>query len=143
MQTMDIIEVTLYGTPIAKGRPRFTSRGHTYTDQKTKDAEASILSAWLHVTGNRPPHDGPVTLELTATFVPAPSWPKWKREAALAGDWPHLSKPDIDNLLKIVDGLNGRAWIDDSQIMTAQVVKKYGEIASTHLAITFHPSPTR
>lgn len=139
----EVIEFELYGTPAAKGRPRFTSRGHTYTDQKTKDAETSILAAWLHTAGNRPPHDGPVTVELFATFTPAASWPKWKRESALAGTWPHLIKPDIDNLLKIIDGLNGRAWVDDSQISLATASKAYGETASTRLVITFHPAPTR
>lgn len=140
---MTVVEFTLYGTPTAKGRPRFTSRGHTYTDQKTRDAETSILAAWLNAAGNRPPHDGPVTVELVATFTPAASWPKWKREAALAGNWPHLSKPDFDNLVKIIDGLNGRAWVDDSQIVTATASKVFGEVASTRLTITFHPMPTR
>ena len=30
------------GEPTAKGRPRFTKRGHTYTPKKTKDYEDSI-----------------------------------------------------------------------------------------------------
>jgi Holliday junction resolvase RusA-like endonuclease len=135
------VEVVLYGTPTPKGRPRFTRTGRTYTDAKTRAAEQSILSAWLAVAKNRLPHDGPITLLLEATFVPPPSWPKWKRELALAGDYPHTTKPDFDNLAKVIDGLNGRAWLDDSQICDARTLKKYGETASTRLVVTFHPSP--
>lgn len=140
---MTAIDFTLYGTPVSKGRPRFTRQGRTYTDAKTRDAETAVLAAWLNEVGKREPHVGAVTVDIVATFAPAPSWPKWKRELALAGDLPHTQKPDVDNLLKIIDGLNGRAWIDDSQITRANVTKQFGEIASTRFTITFHPTNTR
>lgn len=139
--TVTHIVFTLYGNPAAKGRPRFTGTGRTYTDAKTKAAEQSILAAWLVASGNQPPHDGPVTVEVIATFVPPESWPKWKRELALAGSYPHMVKPDIDNLIKTLDGLNGRAWVDDSQIINVLGTKQYGTTASTTFRITFHPAP--
>lgn len=137
---MQTIELTLYGTPVAKGRPRFTRNGHTYTDAKTKGIEALILAEWLAEAPSSTPHDGPVTVELVATFTPAPSWPKWKRELAMAGGLPHTQKPDVDNLLKVIDGLNGHAWRDDSQIVDAVARKRFGPFAQTRITITLHPT---
>lgn len=139
----ETIVFSLYGTPTAKGRPRSTRSGVHYTPAKTKAAEQSILSAWLHAVGSRKPHDGPVTIGIDLIFLPPASWPKWKREMALAGNWPHTIKPDFDNLAKIIDGLNGCAWVDDSQIVRALVNKSYGPEAQTSITITFHPAPTK
>lgn len=139
----DEVTIVLPGTPQAKGRPRFTSQGRAYTDARTKAAERALAVAWAISAGTRQPHDGPVSVHLDATFEPAASWPKWKREKALAGEWPHTSKPDIDNLVKILDGLNGRAWIDDAQIIAVTGTKRYGPAALTVVTIQLHPKQTK
>lgn len=138
----ELVEITIPGTPTAKGRPRFTGM-RTYTDAKTKAAEQSILAAWLVQTSNRQPHDGEVYVEADFTFRPADSWPKWKRQLALAGEWPHTAKPDLDNLVKILDGLNGVAWLDDSQITAVRGAKQYGPVAHTLIRIYFLTAPTK
>ena len=138
----DSITFTLPGTPTAKGRPRFFN-GRAVTDAKTRAAEQSILAAWLVNAGDRTPHDGPVEVAVTATFLPAQSWPLWKRQLALDGFWPNVNKPDLDNLIKVLDGLNGVAWLDDSQITNVGASKKYGSVAGTTVTITFHPAPTK
>lgn len=135
------IVFTLDGTPVPKGRPRFTGQGRAYTPTKTRVAESQILAAYLAVAGHLTPHDGPVTVDVEFVFTPPASWPKWKRASALTGDLPHTSKPDLDNLFKIIDGLNGHAWRDDSQIFRATPEKRYGDHAMTRVAITFHPAP--
>lgn len=132
----------LPGTPTAKSRPRFY-RGRAITDAKTKAGERAILLAWVHKYGDREPHDGSVEVDFVATFRPADSWPKWKRLLALDSQLPHTAKPDLDNLVKLLDGLNGRAWVDDSQITTIRARKCYGETPSTHVMLTFHPAPTK
>lgn len=139
---MTSLEFTLHGTPQAKGRPRFYN-GRAVTDAKTRAAEQSILAAYLVAAGSREPHDGPVSVEITCTFRPADSWPKWKRERALAGEWPHLGRPDLDNLLKLLDGLNGVAWLDDSQLIDVRATKHYGPVAATTVRIDFRPSPEK
>lgn len=104
-----------------------------------------MLAVWLITTKQaRAPHAGPVTLDLMATFAPPQSWPKWKRERALAGDWPHLSRPDVDNLVKLVkDGLNGAAWLDDSQVINVSGAKQYGSTPRTTVMLTFHDLPQK
>lgn len=149
----EAIVFTLPGTPAGKGRPRFRSmqlgNGATvpraYTDDKTRAAEQSVLAAYLVAGGaKRRPHEGPVEVSITATFTAAESWPKWKRLLAACGLWPHTKKPDIDNVTKAVfDGLNGRAYIDDAQIVRLTAAKLYGEAASTRIEITFLPIPER
>lgn len=137
---------TLAGNPVAKGRPRFSRKmGRPYTDERTERAEQSVLAAYLVAGGStRQPHDGPVTISIVATFTAAASWPKWKRELAAAGIWPHASRPDADNIIKAVcDGLNGRAYLDDSQITRLEAVKLYGDSPSTTVTLTFHEAPTR
>lgn len=136
------VTFTLPGTPKAKGRPKFY-RGRAITDAKTKAAERAILLTWIATHGDRAPHDGAVEVEFVATFAAAESWPKWKRMLAALGKWPHLSKPDLDNLVKLLDGLNGRAWVDDSQITHIRASKHYGDTASTAVTLTFHPAPTK
>lgn len=104
-----------------------------------------MLAVWLITTAQqRAAHEGPVTLDLVATFVPPASWPKWKRERALAGEWPHLSRPDVDNLVKLVkDGLNGAAWLDDSQVTNVSGSKQYGSTPRTTVLLTFHDVPKK
>lgn len=139
----DMVHLVIPGTPTAKGRPRFYN-GRAVTDAKTRAAEQSVLAVWLITTGgSRTPHEGPVSLEVVSTFSTPASWPKWQRELAEAGEWPHLGRPDIDNLLKVVDGLNGVAWRDDSQLTNVSGRKQYGGEAATTITITFHPAPTK
>ena len=131
------VTFTIDGTPIAKGRARSTRTGHHYTPTKTRNAEAAILAAWLEQHGARRPHDGGVAIQIRFTFEPPKSWPKWKRDAAADGQIPHLSKPDLDNLTKLVcDALNGTAWIDDSQIHNSFSRKDYGTKANTRVTLT-------
>lgn len=137
------VEFVLLGTPTPKGRPRFTGKGRAYTPAKTRTAEAAILAAYRAAVGSRSPHTGPVEVHLEAVFTPPPSWPKWRREAALAGALAHTTKPDLDNLLKLVDGLNGYAWLDDSQIFRATPEKRYGPLAHTRVVLTLHPVTER
>jgi Holliday junction resolvase RusA-like endonuclease len=134
------VTIVLAGAPVAKGRPRFTRQGRTYTPAKTKVAEQALVAAWLATTGGTyAPHTGPVSVEFAACFTVPKSWPKWKREAALAGHIPHTVKPDMDNLLKIIDGLNGKAWLDDSQVFNVCGAKYYASDSNTHIKITFWP----
>lgn len=64
----------------------------------------------------------PLRTEVTVavTFqTPAPKQrPRWVPKVVWQlGEIPFTTKPDVDNLLKtVLDGLNGVAWEDDSQV---------------------------
>lgn len=65
-----------------------------------------------------PPLEGP--LRLVAVFV----LPRPKRLKGLAREWAP-KKPDVDNLFKPFDSLNGMLWRDDSQIVATAIRKVY------------------
>lgn len=138
------IWLVIKGKPISKSRPRFTRTGHVYTPQATRQAEQLIENEWIRQTNDRAPHTGPIMIHLQFVFTPPASWPKWKREQAAGGRILHTTKPDVDNLAKLVlDALNGHAWIDDSQISCTIATKHYGVEARTQIWIkNYDPTPT-
>lgn len=73
--------------------------------------------------------------------MPIPkSWPKKRRADALAGRVAPTGKPDVDNLLKTVDALNGVVWADDAQVADARVRKVFSEKPALNIRI-FHWIP--
>lgn len=102
-------------TPIAKGRPRMTRRGHCYTPEKTKTFE-NLLRYEARAQYPYVPLEGALQI-VVHFFLPKPK--SCKRA------FPTV-KPDTDNLLKAVcDALNGVIWKDDAQIVDMRAVKHY------------------
>lgn len=121
-----MIEIVVLGVPVAKGRPRFAkATGHTYTPEKTRNFEAALKYAAEQVMGDRPPLDGPLTLEIDVRLPITPSWPKKRQDEALSGKLRPTKKPDFDNYAKTVDALNMVVWVDDGQVVEAKVSKHY------------------
>ena len=131
------IVVTLAGTPTGKGRPRFRREtGHTYTPEKTRDYETNLRIEAQHIMGDRPLLDGPLRVDVVAAFD-VPKWSAKRRTQALAGGILPTKKPDADNLLKVLDALNGVVWLDDSQIVVSSVRKVYAPKPS--FTVTIEP----
>lgn len=138
------VHLVIMGEPRAQGRPRFARHGEyvtTYDPKKSKDYKARIFNeAWLQLAqrkikrfeDGRPLH---VTV-LVFRGVPK-SWPKWKKEAALAGKiWP-TSKPDTDNYFKIaLDGLNRSLFHDDSVVVSIEAQKRYSDQPRMEITIS-------
>lgn len=122
-----MIRIELPGEPVAKGRPRIAmvrGKAHAYTPAKTVEYEGQLARAARQVMGVSDPLDGPLIVTVFAQFAIAKSRQKGK-DAISEGQW-HTSRPDADNVLKTLDGLNGIVWRDDCQIAAATVVKTYG-----------------
>jgi Holliday junction resolvase RusA-like endonuclease len=140
------VEISVPGKPYGKGRPR-EAGGHFYTPKETAAAEAQVRVAGAVAMAGRAPMLGPVRLVLEAVFEMPVSWPPRVREMR---QLPHVSKPDLDNIEKLVlDGLNGVAFADDSQICEVAKRKRYGDgervdIILEELATTVdHPAVKR
>jgi Holliday junction resolvase RusA-like endonuclease len=141
------IAFTIPEVPVAKGRARAMARAvkmggvwkaivQLVTPKETRDAEARLQAIARGVVGDRPPLDGPVRMTIVAVFPVPPSWPQAVRRAMMAGVVFHTSKPDADNLAKLVgDGLNAIAYQDDSQVAELIVRKRYGFPSRTEVAI--------
>lgn len=104
---------------VGKGRPRFTRYGRAYTPKKTRAFEQSVRAEWLRQYGDRfASWEGPVSLSVRASRELAASNPRYWEGRADTG------KPDADNVLKsVMDALNGAAYRDDAEIVSARVVK--------------------
>jgi len=132
---MPEISFNVPGIPIPKARPRFTRYGHCFTPAKTENYEAQLKYCFLKAIGRIwKPLDCPVSLSIIASFIMPKSAPKADR---IARQRPKVTKPDLDNVIKSVcDGLNGLAWIDDSQIWQILSASKIETIGMPGLSIT-------
>jgi Holliday junction resolvase RusA-like endonuclease len=112
-----MISFIIHGKPQPKQRPRVTMKG-TYTPQATVDYERLVGWQCRSVYKGKP-----LTQAVKMTvrvFFKLP-----KRTVKENGDW-HTSRPDTTNVVKAIeDGLNGIAYIDDSQIAYSIVTKQW------------------
>jgi Holliday junction resolvase RusA-like endonuclease len=122
-------EFTVPGTPIGKGRPRYTGYGRPYTPQKTRDKEKEIALAYKSKYGGERFSDLDQLRILIHAYFPIPvSATKKFHTMAVNGELYPTKKPDWDNIGKLVcDALNGVAYRDDSQIVMAMVIKHYSD----------------
>lgn len=125
-----MIVIELAGAPRGKGRARAVSTpvgARIYTDEKTRGYEAQLRFAGQQAMAGRAPLAGALSIVVEARFPVAASWSRKKRAAALAGDLHPTIKPDADNVLKMLDGLNGIVWADDRQIVHVVFDKIYSD----------------
>jgi len=125
-----MIRLTIPGTPVAKGRARSTRSGRHYTPEKTRRAEDSFAGrVFAQLTPEqRTPATGPLVLEVTFVMPIPASWSGKKTRDAESGATKPVSRPDLDNLLKLAkDACNSILWVDDSQVVEVYAKKTYGE----------------
>jgi len=123
--------IEIPGKPFAKQRARVGKWG-AYTPKPTVDHEADIAARTKDAFAE--PLEGPVSVEIRAIFEPPKSWTKKKTQELL---WrAHTQRPDLDNVAKsILDGMNGIAFNDDSQVADLRVIKLWGAPAKTLVRI--------
>lgn len=126
------------GKVVGKGRPRFARVGQVgmraYTPAATKAEETRVGYLARAALGGLGPITGAVAVRIAASCCPPASWSRRKRALALAGGLSPTTKPDIDNVAKLVlDGLNGVAFVDDSQIVDLTASKRFG--TDEHVAV--------
>jgi len=138
--------IVVPGEPRGKGRPRFARRGNfvsTYTPDATAEYEHKI-QVCAKEAGAIAEEDCAVVIKLQAGFTIPKSKPKWWKEAVEKGVIPKVSKPDIDNIVKIVlDALNGIAFKDDSQVIAVSCEKFYSVDPMLTIHISYHDFPAK
>lgn len=99
-----IYTLSVPGEPVPKGRPRVYN-GHGITPKRTMEAENNIRRRWISQYSNMQPLTGDIHISIDFYM-------------------PDRHVKDWDNLAKLVtDALNGIAYADDRQIVTAIVTK--------------------
>ena len=132
--------IVIPGEPVGKQRPRVVRNGgvtRTYTPEKTASYENLVKVEYeRQAHGEHYPSGTPVSMKITACFALNKGDSKRKRDYKLRGVIRPTKKPDIDNVIKVIaDALNGLAYDDDSQIVTAKVYKVFGETPSVTVTI--------
>jgi Holliday junction resolvase RusA-like endonuclease len=124
-----MMHFTIEGTPVPKGRPKFSKVGgfvRTYTPKKTSDYETIVQETAKQAMGPTEVLETPLAVYLYFRLPIPKSYPKKRLEACLRGLERPTKKPDIDNLAKsVLDGLNGIVYLDDGQIVSLHVTKVY------------------
>lgn len=140
---MPTLSVQVLGIPKAQPRPRAFVR-RTAAGPIARVYDAGTAEGWKSAIADalrdkRPaqPITGPVTISCRFSF-PRPE--RLKRKSVTANPIPHVSKPDIDNLLKAVtDCLTAiGVWTDDALIQRATLAKWYcaaGELPGLEMRI--------
>ena len=119
-----MIKLTIPGEPCAKQRPRL-GKGYTYTPQKTVNYETLVRELYI-LQNFRQQLEGELVMTVRAYFTVPKSASKKKAADMVAGRIRPTKRPDWDNVGKIIsDALNGLAYHDDSQIVSATVEKWY------------------
>lgn len=129
------------GEAVGKQRPRFSRVGgfvKAYTPAKTAKYEEKVKACYLDECRYQPmrwANKEPLEMIVNAYFeIPKSASKKNKLEMLMNGR--PTKKPDADNILKAVaDSLNGVAFHDDSQIVSARVSKYWSETAKTEITI--------
>jgi Holliday junction resolvase RusA-like endonuclease len=133
-----MIQFTVYGEPVAQGRPRATNvNGHIrmYDPKKSRDFKEYVK---LAASEHRPEKlfEGPISLVIKVYKPTLKSFSKKKKAAAEAGQLRPTSKPDVDNYAKsIKDALKNVIWKDDSQVVDLHISKWYSETPRVEITI--------
>jgi len=130
------VSFNISGPMRGKQRPRATRQGRIYTPKETVNAEAYIKYLASEAMCTMEPFTGALKATF-AIYVEIPkSFTKAKRKAALEGIEHPTTKPDLDNIVKLLaDAMNGIVYKDDKQIVSICVSKKYAEHASAHVYV--------
>ena len=139
------VEFHIPGAPHGQARPRFSRRGFAYKLGRDKIIESNI-AALFSIAAKQAQvqvdqmHDKPIRVDIIAVFDAPASISKGK----LATLTFVTKRPDIDNIAKgVLDGLNGVAWKDDTQVVHMEVRKEYAHRIyvkpGTHVTVKYLP----
>ena len=124
------MEFEVVGAPVGKRRPKFSTI-HGYA-QALKPKEDVIYENLVKIMfqqakpNNYSLFNKPIKMKIEAYFAIPKSFSKVKQSQALEGDLLPLTKPDADNIAKIIcDALNDVAYKDDTQIVELSIIKRY------------------
>ncbi len=132
-----MIVIDFIGIPKGQRRPRFTRRGHAYKAPESRAHEQSLGWAAKQAMAGRKPLSGALMVSVDAYFPVPKSWSKRDRAAALIGEIRPTGRPDADNIEKTVgDSLNKIVWLDDAQIVDAEIHKYYSAKPLLHIEVT-------
>ena len=105
-----------------------TGKMQSITPEQTKSYEELIRWSYK-ASGGKYLGKNSIELSIKAYYSIPQAFSRVKREQALQGEIRPMTRPDIDNITKVVlDALNGVAYYDDKQVVSVSCEKWYGEM---------------
>lgn len=125
------MKITIYGEPKAKKRHRTYRRGNFVGAYNPSEADENNIR-WQMIRHKPPqPLQGAIALGVKIFRSIPKSFSRKKHREALEQRVRPVTKPDLDNYLKLIkDSANGILWKDDSQVVEylPGTGKYYGEV---------------
>lgn len=142
-----IVRFEVPGKPMGKprhrrGRNKKTGQVFEHPDPKGQQYEGRIADCFLAACGERPvPHDGPVCMTIDAYFPAPKSKPKWWHERLSVTGIQCMSRPDADNIVKVVcDALQHIAFSEDAHVTSVMASKWHSERPRLEVELRFYPT---
>ena len=130
VQTKQGLYLSVPGEPVGQPRHRVSTIGgqarmYLPTKHPVKAFKAAIQAAFVENAGKWRTIQGPVRVYINVWFSVPASWSRKKRDSHVFKY--HAQKPDADNVTKaVLDALTDcGAWLDDSQVASVQVIKRW------------------
>ena len=131
--------ITIPGNPIPQPRLRsFMRGGVTRLWDSAYKEKARIRHNLEEIRCNTPAYVMPLyPIVSFVWYMPIPaSWSKKKRAAAALETMRHVSRPDVDNLEKLIcDLMTGIFYDDDSAVLIEGSAKVYSPLPRTEISI--------
>lgn len=123
-----MIEIVVPGPVVSFRRPSGGGGFRRFTPEKMRNYRARLRDeAALAMRGREPFDFGtPLSIYVRAEFPVPASWSKLRKALALEGTIRPTGRPDIDNIVKLMDSFNKVVWKDDTQIVKISACKFYG-----------------
>lgn len=125
-----IMAVTIPGKPEQGGQMRVARFGNfvrAYTPSKIVNYKAYVRLCVAEAMEGRPPATGAVKVVIRS-FRKIPKASKKKAEAMKRGELRPITRPDVDNTVKVIfDALSTVAYRDDAQVVDYHPVKWYDD----------------
>lgn len=116
-------------------RNKYTGKAHAITPRQTVEYEEKVKASYIEAEGIK--FEGAVEMVVNVYVQIPKSTPKKKIDDMITGNIrPIVKNGDVDNLFKAIsDALNGLAYEDDSQIVSAKIRKFYAREACAEVTI--------
>lgn len=134
-----MIVIVVPGEPVGKGRGRvgrINGQPRVFTPSKTRRYEELLSICARQAMRGNDLMVGPLQIEIEAWFTMPTSMHR-KREPR-EEIW-KTTRPDLDNVIKMLDALNGIVWQDDAQvvrIVASKLCARQGGAASLVIRVT-------
>lgn len=138
------LKFVVEGESIGQGRPRFSARGgfvRAYDPKKSSEGKSAVrlvaqeaikTQGWAY-----PSPDMPISVGIISYRKIGTGRQRWFWKAASMGLVVPLSKPDVDNVEKLIlDAMTGVVYPDDKQVFCVTNSKTFSDNPRTEILVT-------